>query len=68
MKTGGVNVAKVIYLGNPQTKEFHSAKRHKPECNMRQIKNPVEFSTGRAAKKQNYDACAHCTRYWKSRR
>ncbi len=60
-------MAKVIYVGNPETKEFHSAKRHKPECNLKRIRRPVEFSTGRAARKAGFDACGHCTRYWKSR-
>jgi hypothetical protein len=60
---------KAIYLGDSQTKEFHSIKRQKPECNVKLItaKREVRFSRGKDAIAAGYDACAHCSRYWKSR-
>ena len=59
---------KAVYVGNPKTKEFHSVKRQKPDCNVKLIKKPVEFKRGRDAIAAGFDACGHCSRYWKSRR
>lgn len=60
-------MAKSIYVGNPETKEFHSIRRQKPECNVKQIKSPVYFKRGRDARDKGFDACGHCSVYWKSR-
>lgn len=58
------------YIGDKRTKEFHSVKRQKPQCNVKRItkKHMILFMTGRDAKNDGYDACAHCARHWKSRR
>lgn len=58
------------YIGDKKTKEFHSIKRQKPECNVKRIlvSNKVFFDRGKKAKNAGYDACGHCTVYWKSRR
>lgn len=56
-----------VYVGNTETKEFHSVRRQKPECNVKLIKRPVYFGRGRDAIAEGLDACGHCTRYWKSR-
>jgi len=58
-----------VYVGNKSTKEFHSVKRHKPECNFDAITadNRVEFKRGRDAIGAGFDACAHCAKHWKSR-
>jgi hypothetical protein len=60
---------KAIYLGDSQTKEFHSIKRQKPECNVKGIlaSNRVQFDRGKDAKAAGFDACAHCVRHWKSK-
>lgn len=55
-----------VYIGDPNTKEFHSVKRQKPECNAGKIKSPVYFARGKDAVAKGYDACGHCSRYWKS--
>jgi hypothetical protein len=59
---------KQVYIGDSMTKEFHSIARQKPECNVDKIKSPVYFTRGRDARAAGFDACGHCTRYWKSRR
>jgi hypothetical protein len=59
---------KPVYIGNPQTKEFHSIKRQKPDCNVKRIKKAVAFKRGRDAVAAGYDACGHCALHWKSRR
>ncbi len=58
-----------VYVGNKATKEFHSIKRQKPECNVGLIATPnrVEFKRGKDAVAAGLDACGHCSRYWKSR-
>jgi len=60
---------KPIYIGDKATKEFHSIKRQKPECNVKLItkENKVMFLRGRDAIKDGYDACGWCSAYWKSR-
>jgi len=60
----------MLYIGDKKTKEFHSLKRQKPECNVKRITaaNCIYFKRGSDAKAAKYDACAHCTRYWKSKR
>lgn len=60
---------KPVYVGNNDTKEFHSVKRQTPECHVDLItaENRVEFQRGRDAIARGLDACAHCTRYWKSK-
>jgi len=67
---GDEAMSKPIYVGDKKTKEFHSIKRQKPECNVKRITaaNRVEFKRGKDAVAAEFDACAHCSRYWKSRR
>lgn len=57
-----------VYRGNIQSKEFHSIRRHKPQCNFDKIKERVEFRTGRQARAAGYDACFYCCTYWRSKR
>lgn len=61
---------KPVYVGDKRTKEFHSIKRQKPQCNVKRItsKHQVMFQRGRDAKDANFDACFFCARHWKSRK
>lgn len=61
---------RIRYIGNPNTKEFHSIKKLKPECN---VKDPAHhslarFSTQKEAVAAGYDACGkRCVIRTKSR-
>lgn len=61
------------YIGDSRTKEFHSLKRQKPQCNVKRItkKHQVLFFLGREAKEAGFDPCAFCCGskrggHWKS--
>jgi len=60
---------KATYVANKSTREFHSIRRQKPECNVKEIteENRVEFKRGKDAVAAKFDACGHCSKYWKSR-
>jgi hypothetical protein len=60
-------MAKPKYLANPKHKEFHTIRFIKPECQTDEIKKPVQFVRGRDAIEAGYQACAKCSKYWKSR-
>ena len=57
------------YVANTHTKEFHSLKRHKPECNVLAIaaEHQQIFRTMKEAHDAGFDACAHCVKRYKSR-
>lgn len=49
-----------------KNREFHSLRRHKPDCNVNDIKVAVYSQTGRDLREAGFDPCAKCCRHWKS--
>jgi hypothetical protein len=58
---------KFRYIANTSTREFHSIRRQKPQCQVSEIKDATYYKTGRAAIADSMDACSFCSVYWKSR-
>ncbi len=64
-------MAKLKYIGNPKTREFHNSERLTAEC---QIGNPDDpkfprFRVQKDAHDANFDACAKgCVHKYRSRR
>lgn len=62
--------AKVTWIGNPHKKELHRVEEgKKPKgCQLPEVKSRLEFSTAKAGRDFGYDACAYCTKKFKSKK